>query len=331
MSFTLIEQGHELTLNELASVLGAMPTLRQLSASICRSRDLSFARRSVVEAILPSSLIELRYSASFAMPLPAHITNDTASDQSARFPMKIIDGCIYTVPLKWHFLRISVPASYYEPDIQRAINSIWIWADTNVNEDFIKLLEPWYHVHTIESRVKLPSLQSFRRLRKLTTSDSDVRYSTLPSTLRSLKLISKNRDRCVKIDYAMFFYDYLDTTPLDINAPIPTVVHGQIHRLKMARPIANEQDLNDLLQQFPNLRYLSITLPDIDSHLCLARIFFKKHVRLPHLICLQAHGEVKNLWSAAPYEWLISNTDLKYSFGLFHAAYNEHDGLVVWL
>ncbi len=116
-----------------------------------------------------------------------------------------------------------------------------------------------------------------------------------------------------------------------LNAPISTLVHNQIYRLIIARPIRDEQDLSNLLHQFPNLRYLTITLPAFDSHMCLANIFHKKTARLPHLICLQAHGGAMNLWKEAPYEWLISNTDLKYSSTLFHATYNENDGLVIWL
>jgi len=128
----------------------------------------------------------------------------------------------------------------------------------------------------------------------------------------------------------VFHYD-IDKTSLALNAPISTLVHNQIYRLIIARPIRDEQDLSNLLHQFPNLCYLTITLPAIDSHTCLAYIFHNKTARLPHLLCLQACGGTTNLWQEAPYEWLISNTDLKYSSILFHVTYNENYGLVVWL
>ena len=99
----------------------------------------------------------------------------------------------------------------------------------------------------------------------------------------------------------------------------------------MARQIRDEADLIHLLQQFPNLRYLSIKLPAVDAHTCLVRIFTNGTACLPRLICLQAFGGASNLWQEAPFEWLISNTGLKCSSTRFHAAYNVNDGLVVWL
>jgi hypothetical protein len=99
----------------------------------------------------------------------------------------------------------------------------------------------------------------------------------------------------------------------------------------MARPIRDEADLTHLLHQFPNLRYLFITLPEVDAHICLVHLFTDHPARLPHLICLQARGGASNLWQEAPFEWLISNTDLKHCSTRFHAAYNVNDGLVVWL
>ena len=104
-----------------------------------------------------------------------------------------------------------------------------------------------------------------------------------------------------------------------------------MQRLVLARPIRDEPDLIQLLNQFPSLRYLSITLPTVDAHICLMCIFKDRTARLPHLICLRAHGGAWNLWQEAPFQWLINNTDLKHSSTPFHAVHNEENGLVVWL
>jgi len=192
VKFTLIELTSALTLNELASILHAMPTLQKLYIGIRQSHDISFARRSVVEAILPSSLVELHYHASFAVPLPLDITNDITNDEPARFPMKIFNRSVYTIPWKWLFLDISVPACDYQPDIQRTIKTIWIWEGTIVDEEFMDLLKPWHRVRTVKSEVKLPSLEIFQRLHTLTTSDSSIVHMVMPSTLRSLKLTGMN-------------------------------------------------------------------------------------------------------------------------------------------
>jgi hypothetical protein len=112
---------------------------------------------------------------------------------------------------------------------------------------------------------------------------------------------------------------------------VSTIVHDQVQRLMLARPIRDEADLIELLNQFASLRYLHITLPAVDTHICLTCLFKDRTARLPHLIRLRALGGASNLWHGEPFQWLINKTDLKHSSTPFHAVYNETDGLVIWL
>ena len=172
-----------------------MPVLQQLYVLIRGSDDASFARPSLVEAILPSSLVELHYHVSFVILLPMDIQNYANSNASARFPMKISNQSVCTIPWKWGFLGPSFPAGDYEPDHQRTINMIWTWKDTFIDEENMPTLNPWHHVRVVHSNVKLPSLGVFRCLRRLVTSDSSVVHATMPPRLGSLKLTGMDSDQ----------------------------------------------------------------------------------------------------------------------------------------
>lgn len=186
-----------LKLSELASVLHAMPALNKLYLSIQHSVDLSFARRALVEAILPASLVELHYTANFLITLPVDICDEIKNDGFGRFPMRICNRSVYTIPWNWSFCNLSMPVCDYAPGIQHTYENVWIWQDDVVSEQRTAQLKPWRNVLTLESRVKLPSLDTFTRLRELTTADSDVVHTTMPPTLRSLKLIGASFDQCI--------------------------------------------------------------------------------------------------------------------------------------
>ena len=57
------------------------------------------------------------------------------------------------------------------------------------------LLKPWRRVRTVQSRVPIPSVAIFSRLRELITTNSAVVHTALPSTLRLLELIGINSDQ----------------------------------------------------------------------------------------------------------------------------------------
>ncbi len=103
-----------------------------------------------------------------------------------------------------------------------------------------------------------------------------------------------------------------------------------MYKLTLNRPIHNEQDLLNILHQFPNLRFLSINLPSTILKECLYYIFHNNNARLPHLICLQVYGDG---WLMTPDdEWLTTYTPLKYRSIPFHAEFRHYeDRLIVWL
>jgi len=108
-------------------------------------------------------------------------------------------------------------------------------------------------------------------------------------------------------------------------------MHGQVHKLNLFRPLRDKQDLLDVLHQFPNLRFLSITLPLMNSKECLIDIFDAENVRLSHPVCLQPRDGEVHLWNKVPLEWLTAYTHLKYRLTLFHVSFCERQGLVIWL
>ena len=197
MKFTLIEQTSGLQLSEVASVLQAMPALKKLYLSIQHSVELSFARRALVEAVLPASLVELHYTANFVVPLPVDIYDEIKNDEFGRFPMRICNQSVYTIPWKWRFLNLSIPPCDYASEIQHTCENVWIRQDGVASEERTAQLKPWQNVLTLESCVKLPSLDTLPRLRELTTADSDVVHSTMPPTLRLLKLTGTSIDHCM--------------------------------------------------------------------------------------------------------------------------------------
>ena len=195
MKLTLIERSGSLTLNELASVLRAMPVLEELYLMVNGSSDTSFARPACLEVILPLSLVELHCSVIFVVPLSAALRREITSDESASFRLKIINQTVYTVPWKWSFLDLSIPLCDYEPKLQRSNKNVWVWQDNRTNNQLMAALQPWRRVRTVESRVQIPSVSIFSRLRELVTWNNAILHTALPSTLRSLELIGMNCDQ----------------------------------------------------------------------------------------------------------------------------------------
>ncbi len=117
-----------------------------------------------------------------------------------------------------------------------------------------------------------------------------------------------------------------------MNAPVSTLVHNHVYKFILRRSIRDEQDLLNVLHQFPNIRFLSLTLPSTDSKGYLFHIFHNNNARLPHLICLQVYGGQASSWSTRPFEWLIKYTPLKYRSTLFYTTYcGRTKRLIIWL
>ncbi|CAM4884230.1 unnamed protein product [Rotaria socialis] len=249
---------------------------------------------------------------SFSVPLSTNIETELTSSNSTRFKVKRSDSLLfYTVPWSWNALHLWVPPTGYQQIYQRTVKSITIRPLNATDEAMVTQLQSWLNVTEVIAKTKLPSLAMFRHLKTLKTSDADVVRTSMPLTLRSLKITDK--------------------TPLALNAPFSTLVHGQVHKFNLFRPLRDEQELLNVLHQFPNLRFLSIVLPSRNSKECLINIFDVDNVGLSRLVCLQARKEDAHLWKEAPFEWLIIYTRLKYRLNPFHVNFSERKGLVVWL
>ncbi|CAF4070998.1 unnamed protein product [Rotaria magnacalcarata] len=300
-----------LMFNHFADLLREMIKLQHLYVRIYETTDTSFARFSLVENLLPNNVVEFHYAVSFSVPLSTNIETELASSNSTRFKVKRSDSLLYTVPWSWNALHLCVPPTDYQQIYQRTVKSITIRPLNITDEAMVRQLQPWLNVTEVIAKTKLPSLAMFRHLKTLKTSDADVVRTSMPLTLRSLKITDKN--------------------PLALNAPFSTVVHGQVHKLNLFRSLHDEQELLNVLHQFPNLRFLSIVLPSRNSKECLMNIFDVDNVGLSHLVCLQARNGDAHLWKEAPFEWLITYTHLKYRSNPFHVNFSERKGLIVWL
>jgi len=120
--------------------------------------------------------------------------------------------------------------------------------------------------------------------------------------------------------------------PLDLNAPLSTLVHSQVNKLILRRPIRDGQDLLNVLHQFPNVFILVLNLPLTNSKYYLFHILDNNNTHLPNLLCLHIYGGEWKLWSGKPLEWLITYTPLKYRSTPFYTTFNyDTKGLIIWL
>ncbi|CAM4977271.1 unnamed protein product [Rotaria socialis] len=302
-------------LTSITNVFICSPLLNSflhLYVRIYETTDTSFARFSLVEGLLLNNVVKFHYAVSFSVPLSTNIETELTSSNSTRFKVKRSDSLLfYTVPWSWNALHLWVPPTGYQQIYQRTVKSITIRPLNATDEAMVTQLQSWLNVTEVIAKTKLPSLAMFRHLKTLKTSDADVVRTSMPLTLRSLKITDK--------------------TPLALNAPFSTLVHGQVHKFNLFRPLRDEQELLNVLHQFPNLRFLSIVLPSRNSKECLINIFDVDNVGLSRLVCLQARKEDAHLWKEAPFEWLIIYTRLKYRLNPFHVNFSERKGLVVWL
>ncbi|CAF3161638.1 unnamed protein product [Rotaria socialis] len=298
--------------HHFADLLRGMIKLQHLYVRIYETTDTSFARFSLVEGLLLNNVVKFHYAVSFSVPLSTNIETELTSSNSTRFKVKRSDSLLlYTVPWSWNALHLWVPPTDYQQIYQRTAKSITIRPLNVTDEAMVSQLQPWLNVTEVIAKTKLPSLAMFRHLKTLKTSDADVVRTSMRLILRSLKITDK--------------------TPLALNAPFSTLVHGQVHKFNLFRPLRDEQELLNVLHQFPNLRFLSIVLPSRNSKECLINIFDVDNVGLSRLVCLQARNGDAHLWKEAPFEWLIIYTHLKYRLNPFHVNFSERKGLVVWL
>jgi hypothetical protein len=117
-----------------------------------------------------------------------------------------------------------------------------------------------------------------------------------------------------------------------LNVPLSTLVHSQVNKLILRRQIHDEQDLLNVLHQFPNVFILSLNLPSTNSKDYLFHILHNSNACLPNLICLHIYGGESQLWSAEPLEWLITYTPLKYRSTPFFTIFDDRvKRLIIWL
>jgi hypothetical protein len=117
-----------------------------------------------------------------------------------------------------------------------------------------------------------------------------------------------------------------------LNVPLSPIVHSQVNKFILKRRIRDEQDLLNILHQFPNLRFLSLDLPTTNSKDYLFHIFQNNNARLPHLISLEVYGGEYASWFLKPFEWLIIYTPLKYRSTPFYTIYyHQTKRLIIWL
>ncbi|CAF4523346.1 unnamed protein product, partial [Rotaria magnacalcarata] len=186
--FSLVVMNSGLMFNHFADLLRGMIKLQHLYVRIYETTDTSFARFSLVESLLPNNVVEFHYAVSFSVPLSTNIETELASSNSTRFKVKRSDSLLYTVPWSWNALHLCVPPTDYQQIYQRTVKSITIRPLNITDEAMVRQLQPWLNVTEVIAKTKLPSLAMFRHLKTLKTSDADVVRTSMPLTLRSLKI-----------------------------------------------------------------------------------------------------------------------------------------------
>ncbi len=187
VEFSLKEYDSEITPKELAYFIRHMPILQKLFICIGRTQHRSFASYSYLEDILSHSIVEFQYFARIDNLKLDNIEINIDEKSAHRFPMKTYCNMIYTVPWRWPLLCQLIPVGDYHQSYIDKIKLIYVIPSENQNETPISSLDSWYHVTSIETKVKI-SLEKYRCLRTLKTGDGSVVHSKLPSTLRSLEL-----------------------------------------------------------------------------------------------------------------------------------------------
>lgn len=187
LKFLLIDHGSETTPEDLAYFVRHMPILQKLFVFIYRTQHEPFARLSYFEEMLPQTLVKFQFSTRFTSIISNHIDDKIIH----RFPMKIHNNIIYTVPWEWCKLPWTIPlGDYHQTSINRT-KRLYFCHDQCQNEISADALKFFNHVTRVKSIFKLPSLDLFSCLRELITEDADVVHSILPPTLRSLELTGK--------------------------------------------------------------------------------------------------------------------------------------------
>lgn len=189
--FVLVESGYGTTPEDLAYFVRHMPVLQRLFVYINLTQHESFARYSYFEDMLPQSIITFQFSACLNTTMSNDIETGVDDKFVPRFPMKIYNSIIYTVPWRWFRLLESIPTTDYHQSCITRTKVLRFLSSQCENQTSVDALMPWKHATTIESIFKLPSLNLFRHLRILKTSDAEVVHSILPPTLRYLELTGR--------------------------------------------------------------------------------------------------------------------------------------------
>jgi hypothetical protein len=189
--FSLYEYDSGIMPEELAYFVRHMPILQHLFVAIELTQYKSFAHYSYFEDMLPHSIVEFVFLAHIDPSISDNIETDIDKMNVYRFPMKIYRNTIYTVPLRGFLPSPLVPLEDCHQSMIDKTKSIYVGPSENQNELSAYTLKLWYHVTSIEIKVKLSSLELFRCLRTLKTGDATIVHSTLPSTLRSLELTGR--------------------------------------------------------------------------------------------------------------------------------------------
>jgi hypothetical protein len=187
VDFALIDFTHKTTPEDLAYFIRHMPILRQLFVFIRETQHELFAHSSYFEDMLPQSIVKFQFSTR----LTSIISNNIDNKIGHRFPMKMHNNVIYTIPCGEYKLPWSIPLADYAQSSINETKFLYFYYDHDQNDISVDALKPWSHATRVWSMVKLPSLDLFRRLRTLQIKDADVVHSILPSTLRSLELIGR--------------------------------------------------------------------------------------------------------------------------------------------
>jgi hypothetical protein len=190
LEFLLIDYKNEITSEELAYFIRHMPSLQKLYVLITQTRHRSFARYSYFENLLSPSIVEFQFFTQIDTTILNNLETDINDKNVHRFPMKMHDNMIYTVPWRWGKLW-SIPIGDYHQSCIDETKSLNSCCNKSANEISVDALKPWCHVTTVKTQFKLPSLEVFRCLRTLKTKDATIIHSILPSTLRSLALTGR--------------------------------------------------------------------------------------------------------------------------------------------
>ncbi|CAF1511324.1 unnamed protein product [Rotaria sp. Silwood1] len=289
-NFTLLESSTNINLDDIESILGYMPNLRKLTLSIRDTPDSRFTEGSTMEYMLIKHVPHLD---QFDYTMTHRIGNQISIDDFIIWTMDIV--FYENENIRWiHLFSLPWPSNRQDKREVPIINGKY---NISVTSD-VKYTHYLNHVNITTNDEMLDIDEKFSRIRELTTC--------LSINMKLPRRISK--------------------LILNVQAPVSSmnsIPQEHIRHLIVERRLINENEINVLAHQFPNVEYLELLFPlekvsflrcfqtlfrlaDNNEKCCFWSEMISFHTRY-------TYNQSCSIWSSDDlHYWLISNTDLKF-------------------